>query len=49
MDQRGFSVDPSEAATPFVLPAARLQAWAALAERSHTLDIVPAQRDYLAA
>ncbi|GCE78447.1 hypothetical protein [Cellulomonas biazotea] len=50
MDQRGFSVDPSEAATPFILPATRLQAWAALAERrSHTLELIPAQRDHLAA
>ncbi|AEE44365.1 hypothetical protein [Cellulomonas fimi] len=49
MDSRGFSVDPSDA-TPFILPASRLQAWVALAERSHTVvELVPAQREHLAA
>ena len=39
MDQRGYSVDPSIPATN-VLPATRLQAWARLAARSNTIELI---------
>jgi len=47
MDQRGYSVDPSETATPFTtaFPAARLQAWAGIAARSQMIDSIPVQRE----
>jgi hypothetical protein len=47
MDQRGYSVDPSETAIPYTnaFPAARLQAWAGLAARSQMIESIPAQRD----
>jgi hypothetical protein len=48
MDQRGYSVDPTSN-TPFVLPTARLQAWAQLAAHRSVADLVPAQREHLAA
>lgn len=51
MDQRGYSVDPSEASIPVksILPATRLQAWAGLAARGQSIELVPAQREHAAA
>ncbi|MBO3086103.1 hypothetical protein [Cellulomonas fengjieae] len=48
MDQRGYSVDPSEASSP-VFPAIRLTAWAGIAARRSAADQVPAQREHAAA
>ena len=51
MDQRGYSVDPSDTSvnlTP-AFPAPRLQAWAGLAARRSMIELVPAQRDNAAA
>ena len=50
MDQRGYSVDPSETVTltPAV-PAPRVQAWAGLAARRSAIEQVPAQRENVAA
>ena len=51
MDQRGYSVDPSEASIPVknAFPAPRLQAWARLAARGQAIELVPAQREHAAA
>jgi hypothetical protein len=51
MDQRGFSLEPSETASPVApsLPAARMRAWAELATHRTTVDLVPAQREHAAA
>ena len=51
MDQRGYSVDPSEASIPLksAFPVARLQAWAGLAARSKAIELIPAQREHAAA
>ena len=47
MDQRGYSVDPSEVSIP--VPATRLQAWAGLAARGKSIELIPAQREHAAA
>ncbi len=51
MDQRGYSVDPTEASIPVKVsfPATRLQAWAGLAARGKTVELIPAQREHAAA
>jgi hypothetical protein len=51
MDQRGFSADPSDTASPLApaLPAARLRDWAALASRRGAVEHVPTQREHAAA
>jgi hypothetical protein len=51
MDQRGYSVDPSEASIPVKsgIPALRVQAWAGLAARGKAVDLIPAQREHAAA
>ncbi|WP_156043706.1 hypothetical protein [Cellulomonas sp. URHE0023] len=49
MDQRGYSVDPSEASLPIKLPATRVQAWAGLAARGNAMDLIPAQREHATA
>ena len=51
MDQRGYSVDPTEAPVPVkaAFPATRLQAWAGLAARGKAVELVPAQREHAAA
>ena len=52
MDQRGgFSLEPSETASPLTpsFPTARVSAWAELATRRTTVDLVPAQREHVAA
>ena len=49
MDQRGYSLDPSEASLPIKLPATRLQAWVGLAARGKAIELIPAQRDHAAA
>jgi len=51
MDQRGYSLDPSEASIPLksTFPVARLQAWAGLAARSKAIELIPAQREHAAA
>ncbi|MEZ0446258.1 hypothetical protein [Cellulomonas sp. ICMP 17802] len=50
MDQRGYSVDPSETSnlTP-AFPVPRVQAWAGLAARRSAIELVPAQREHAAA
>ncbi len=51
MDQRGYSVDPSETSinlTP-AFPAPRVTAWAGLAARRSAIESVPAQREHAAA
>ena len=48
MDQRGYSVDPSETASP-VLPVTRLTAWAGVAARISAISQVPAQSETAAA
>lgn len=51
MDQRGFSIDPSETASPLApaVPVARIRDWAALASRRGATELLPAQRDHAAA
>lgn len=51
MDQRGYSVDPSEASIPVTtgFPATRLQAWVGLAARGKAIELIPAQREHAAA
>src|SRR3954451_7650968 len=50
MDQRGYSVDPSETSnlTP-AFPSPRVTAWAGLAARRSAIELVPAQREHAAA
>jgi len=49
MDQRGYSLDPSEASLPIRFPATRLQAWVGLAARGKAIELIPAQREHAAA
>ena len=51
MDQRGYSVDPSETSITSPRPSRppRLQAWAGLAARRSMIELVPAQRENAAA
>lgn len=51
MDQRGFSIDPSETVSPLTpaVPVARMRDWAALASRRGVVELVPAQREHAAA
>ncbi|MET0788747.1 MAG: hypothetical protein ABWY33_05830 [Cellulomonas sp.] len=49
MDQRGFSVDPSETNLTPAIPTPRVQAWAGLAARRSAIELVPAQREHAAA
>jgi hypothetical protein len=49
MDQRGYSVDPSETTNTPAFPALRVSAWAGLAARRSVIELVPAQREHAAA
>ena len=50
MDPRGFSVEPSQTASPVTpgVPVGRMLAWADLAASRDTVDLVPAQRQHTA-
>jgi hypothetical protein len=49
MDQRGYSVDPSDTNLTPAIPALRVAAWAGLAARRSAIELVPAQREHAAA
>ena len=51
MDPRGFSLEPSETASPVApgIPVERMRAWAQLAAGRASVDLVPAQREHAAA
>lgn len=50
MDQRGFPLEPADTpAAAASIPSTRMRAWADLATRRGSVELVPAQREHVAA